>query len=75
MAADIRCLPNDHEAKLQVLEVRDEDKFELNLCSVNLIWLIFLTYIRECLRQLTCISTLINLMDQLPNLTTPFGLL
>lgn len=29
MAVDIRCLPNDHEAKLQVLEVRDEDIFNL----------------------------------------------
>lgn len=42
MAADIRCLPNDHEAKLQVLEVRDKDRFEFNLFSFNLIWSIYI---------------------------------
>jgi lysine-specific demethylase 3 len=32
LAEEIRCLPNDHEAKLQVLEVRQR-KFSLEVFS------------------------------------------
>lgn len=49
MAEEIRCLPNDHEAKLQVLEVRERkfsvEVFSASFISIIIIMLLLLIYL------------------------------
>lgn len=51
LAEEIRCLPNDHEAKVQVLEVSQREFFQevfsaflfFEICSMFSLWLVFLS--------------------------------
>lgn len=58
MAEEIRCLPNDHEAKLQVLEVR-ERKLSLEAFSASFIIIIIVTMLLflEMLRLLSFLGS------------------
>lgn len=52
MAEEIRCLPNDHEAKLQVLEVR-ERKLSLEVFSASfIIFIVIMLSFLECYLRL-----------------------
>lgn len=53
MAEEIRCLPNDHEAKLQVLEVR-ERKFSLEAFSASFIIIIIIVTMLLLPEMLRC---------------------